>query len=115
MPSEQSTGGTERQDICDEFVREHAVAADDAESWVHIGVDDYYHPAGGYWFPTSEKWGDASGWVSSKYDIPHGDIIQFPCSEREPERRGHDTLPDYVVNRTVRTATDHSGGESDGE
>jgi hypothetical protein len=94
-------GSVEVQGICDQFVREHAVPADDAESWVHIGIDDHFHPAGGYWFPTGEKWGDSSGWVSSKYDIPHGDVVQYPCSEREPEVRGKDGLPDYVVNRTL--------------
>lgn len=33
MASETNSGEVERQDICDEFVREHAVPADDAESW----------------------------------------------------------------------------------
>ena len=101
----QSGDGTEQQDICDEFVREYAVPADEAESFVHIGIDDHYHPTGGYWFPTGQKWGDASGWMSSKYDIPHGEMIQYPCSDREPEIRGQDELPDWAVNRTV-------GGES---
>jgi hypothetical protein len=95
------------QDICDEFVREHAVPAEDAESWVHIGIDDHYHPAGGYWFPTGETWGDASGWMSSKYDIPHGEVIQYPCSEKEPEVRGKDGVPDYAVNRTLSPETEH--------
>jgi hypothetical protein len=105
------TGSIEQQDICDEYVRKHAVPADDAESWVHIGFDDEYHPDGGYWFPTGEKWGDSSGWVPTKSDIPHGDIIQFPHSERQPERRGHDELPDYVVNRTIQPGT--NGGQTD--
>lgn len=102
-------GGVRMQGICDEFVREHAVPADSAESWVHIGIDDHYHPAGGFWFPTGEKWGDSSGWVSRKYDIPHGDVIQYPCSEKKPEIRGKDSLPDYVVNRTMDV-----DGEQDG-
>lgn len=91
-----SDGSVEMQGICDEFVREHAVAADDAESWVHIGIDDHFHPAGGYWFPTGEKWGDSSGWVSSKYDIPHGDVVQYPCSENGTAENsaGSDSLPE---------------------
>lgn len=103
MPSDTSL---RQRDICDEFVREHAVPADDAESFVHIGVDDAFHPTGGYWFPTGEKWGDAGGWVSSKYDIPEGDLIQYPCSDRYPEVRGQDELPEGVVNRTL------SGGDN---
>jgi hypothetical protein len=96
----------EIQDICDEFVREHAVPVDEAESFVHVGIDDHYHPTGGYWFPTGEKWGDASGWVSTKYEIPDGEMVQYPCSDREPEIRGQNELPDWVVNRTL-------GGDGD--
>lgn len=104
----RADGGMRVQDIADEFVREHAVPADNAESWVHIGLDDHYHPAGGYWFPTGQKWGDASGWVSRKYDIPHGDVIQFPRTEREPEVRGKDDVPDYVVNRTLQPESEQA-------
>jgi hypothetical protein len=100
-PRTVADGGVRVQRICDEFVREHAVPADDAESWVHIGIDDHYHPAGGFWFPTGEMWGDSSGWVSSKYDIPDGEVIQYPCSVKEPEIRGKESLPDYIVNRTM--------------
>jgi len=101
----RADGGIKIQDICDEFVREQAVPADDAESWVHIGIDDHFHPAGGYWFPTGETWGDSSGWVSRKSKIPHGGIVQYPCSEKEPEVRGKDEVPNYVVNRTLSTET----------
>ncbi|UHQ96421.1 hypothetical protein [Natrinema halophilum] len=99
-------GGTDIDDreIKDEFVQEYAVPVDEAESFVHVGYDDAYHPTGGYWFPTGQKWGDASGWVSRKYDLPEGELIQYPCDDRPPEILGYDDLPGWVVNRALPEA-----------
>ena len=94
------------QQIEDEFVQEHAVSVDEAESFAHLGLDDEYHPTGGYWFPTEKKWGSASGWVSTKYDIPHGELIQYPCDDQPPKIRGRDDLPDWVVDRRVDSDAD---------
>lgn len=89
-------------DVEDEFVREHAVPADEAESYVHIGLDHHYHPQSGFWFPTGSKWGEASGWCSRRSEIPEGEIIQYPCEDRDPEVRGNGELPDGAVNRTIQ-------------
>lgn len=105
-----SEGGKE-QEVTDEFVRKEAVPVDEAESFVHIGMDDAYHPTGGYWFPTGQKWRDASGWVSRKYDIPHGELIQYPRDDRPPEIRGRDDLPDWVVRRYVDAGSERNGGD----
>lgn len=95
------TEGLRVQEITDEFVLEHTVPVEEAESFTHLGMDDAYHPAGGYWFPADRKWGDRPGWVSQKYNLPHGEVIQYPCDDREPEVRGEDELPDWVVNRVI--------------
>lgn len=93
--------GMKRQEIEDGFVRDHAVSVDEAESFVHLGADNKYHPTGGYWFPTGRTWGVATGWVSRKSEIPQDELIQYPCDDRDPEIRGRDDLPDWVVNRYV--------------
>ena len=107
--SDHSSSGKE-QEVTDDFVQKEAVPVDEAESFVHIGLDDAYHPTGGYWFPSGKKWGDASGWVSSKDDIPIGELIQYPCDDRDPEIRGRlsGELPDWVVNRVVPKEADRN-------
>ncbi len=79
-----------------EFVANNAVSDDYAVSYVHFGLDDAYHPTGGYWFPTGELWGDSSGWVKSKDSIPDGELIRYPCDDKQPEIKGLDGLPEWV-------------------
>lgn len=101
MNDTQTTQTDTEQEITDEFVRKEAVPVEEAESFVHIGLDNAYHPTGGYWFPSGKKWGDCNGWVNRKHDIPDDELVQFPCDERPPEIRGREDLPDWVVNREV--------------
>lgn len=99
--SAEEKGRIKQQEITDDFVRQHAVPADEAESYVHVGLDFHYHPTGGYWFPTGQTWGDSTGWVSQKSEIGVDDLIQYPRDDRLPEIVGKDELPDWVVNRVV--------------
>ena len=91
----------------DDFVNQNAVPVDRAESWVHLGLDDHYHPTGGYWFPTDLQNDDPeqTGIVDSPDDLPYGEILQFPRDDRLPEvTGGRDYLYDWVVNRVVDDA-----------
>lgn len=90
--------------ITDDFVIKNAAPSQEAKSWIHVGIDDRYHPAGGYWFPSSQEFDpdeDATGWVEDPDDLPRDEILQFPLESRQPETAGGRHPPDYVRNRVV--------------
>ena len=104
-------GGAKQMTITDEFVQNHAVPLDDVVTFVHIGLDDAYHPAGGYWVPTNlEPNGETTGWVQRRSQLPKGEVVQYPLDDRPPEVRGTDDLPDWVQDRVI----DGDGGQTDG-
>lgn len=73
-----------------DFVEEHAVPHEDAVCWAHLDQDDAYHPHGGYWFPSGTDFrGNCSGVVSTRGQIPMGELIQFPCEERPPYEKNN--------------------------
>lgn len=93
-------------DVCNAFVIEHAVPEADVVTWCHVGIDDHYHPTGGYWLPTDLVFDpETSGQVRRKTEIPRRDLIQYPAEPTAPELKGTDydadDLPDHVKNRTV--------------
>lgn len=106
MP-ESSADGITQQPVTDAFVQEHAVPADDAESFCHIGLDNAYHPTGGYWFPTDlEHDPDQPGTVATLDDLPKDELVQYPCDDRPPEITGGGDLPDLVANLVLEAEAD---------
>lgn len=94
-------GGVETVLIQDDYVRGHAVPREEANSYVHVGIDTAYHPTGGYWFPSRSEVDGSSGQVPSESRIPLGDIIQYPCDEKQVRRVGDQELPNDVKNRVL--------------
>ena len=100
-------GGLEQTAVVDEFVVDHAVCREDAETFVHLGLDDHFHPTGGFWFPSDiDPDDDRSGWVHCEDAVPYGNLIQYPRDDRPPRMVGHEELPDWVKDRVVEVATD---------
>ena len=82
----------------------HSVPKEDAEGYLHIGVDTDLEPVPdgeGYWVPVAEE-----QFIELDYP-PRGHIIQYPKDDLEPHRVGEDLeVPDWVQNWDYREEED---------
>lgn len=88
------TGGAADEDYsC--YVPEHLADAvkpvQEAQGYLHIGIDSEYHPHGGYWVPVDKE-------HSEIVIPPNGEQLKFPADNHlDPLVRGEDDLPEEVT------------------
>lgn len=102
-------GGYDVAIITDDFVRATAAPAQEAESWVHVEIDDPTEEASGYWFPCRlprSGVGDDRDAVPDPDQLAHDDVLQFPLETRQPELAGGALPPQGTKDRVVEDPLD---------
>lgn len=76
----------------------HSVPKEEAEGYLHIGVDTAYEPVPGegYWIPVADEE------LVEVNHPPRGHIIQYPKDDLEPHRVGEKDVPDWVQSWDYR-------------
>lgn len=106
-PPIATDGGLEVMWLDIERVCETVVPRDEANSYVHTGIDSHYHPTGGYWYPSDQEPSDEqTGIVADESEILNGELIQYPLDDISPRIVGRDDLHDWVKDRRVKAVTD---------
>ncbi len=87
---------------------DHIVSEEEADGYIHVGLDTEYHVTGGYWLPVSNE-------VVETDEPPNGQLIRYPEDPgKDPVVVGHDDLPERVKAALSETKTTSSSTEFPG-